>query len=75
MGDNISKAIISEKSRELHADLLQDKPRASGDSTEVFEASCGWFDKFKKTTGIHSVVRCGEAASANKKATESCHRV
>ena len=44
----------------MHADLLKDKPGTSGESTEVFKASQGWFNKFKKRTGIHSVVRLEE---------------
>ena len=32
----------------MHADLLKDKPGKSGESTELFRASQGWFDKFKK---------------------------
>ena len=44
----------------MHADLLKDKPGKSGESTELFRASQGWFDKFKKRTGIHSVVKHGE---------------
>ena len=54
----------------MHADLLKDKPGTSGESSEMFKASHGWFDKFKKRTGIHSVVRHGEAASANKEVAE-----
>ena len=44
-------------------------PGTSGD-TDVFKASRGWFEKFKKRSGVHSVVRHGEAASANQKAAE-----
>ena len=55
----------------MHADLLKDKPGTSGEGSEVFKASHRWFDKFKKRTGIHSVVRHGEAASANKVAAKS----
>ena len=35
-----------------------------------FKASRGWFKKFKKGSGIHSVPRHGEAASPNKKEAE-----
>ena len=35
-----------------------------------FRASHGWFDRFKKRTGIHSIVRHGEAASSDQKAAE-----
>ena len=60
------------KARRLHADLLKDKPGMSDESAlkSVFKVSHGWFNKFKKGTGIPSVVRHGEAASANKEATE-----
>ena len=64
-------AIICKKSRQLHADLLKDKPGISGEVTAVFKVSHGWFDTFKKRPGIHSVVRHGEAASANKVAAKS----
>ncbi|XP_064109644.1 tigger transposable element-derived protein 1-like [Macrobrachium nipponense] len=37
---------------------------------ESFKASRGWFDNFKKRTGIHSVVRHDEAANADVKAAE-----
>ena len=55
----------------MHADLLKDKPGTSGESSEMFKASHGWFDKFKKRTGIPSVVRHGQAVSANEEAVES----
>ena len=34
------------------------------------QASRGWFDKLKKS-GIHSIVRRGEAASSNKVAADN----
>ena len=37
---------------------------------EQFKACRGWFDNFKKRTGIHSVVRHAEAASLDVKAAE-----
>lgn len=37
---------------------------------EEFKDSKRWFNNFKNRTGIHSVVRHGEAASANKHAAE-----
>jgi hypothetical protein len=51
----------------LHEDLVEKYPGTSSD-TDVFQASRGWFEKFKKRSGIHSVVRHGEAASSNQKA-------
>jgi hypothetical protein len=61
--------MICEKAKRLHDDLVKKYPGTSGDA-DVFKASRGWFEKFKKRSGIHSVVRHGEAASANQKAAE-----
>ena len=49
-GDSVSEALIYEKARLLHADLSKKMPASE------FKASRGWFDKFKKRTGIHSMV-------------------
>ena len=56
VGDGVSEAIICEKARLLHADLAKKRPRTSAAVSE-FKTSRGWFDKFKKRTGIHSVLR------------------
>ena len=47
-------------------------PRLSTEETpaEEFKASRGWFDKFKKRTGVHNVVRYGEAASSDTRAAK-----
>ena len=66
-GDSVSAAIICEKARLFYCDNTRDK---SSSSAEEFKARKGWFDNFKKRTGIHSVVRHGEAASSNKDAAE-----
>ncbi|GCC23957.1 hypothetical protein chiPu_0002355 [Chiloscyllium punctatum] len=58
---------IKEKARLLYADLKKDLSGSSADSDE-FKASRGWFENFKKRTGIHSVVMHGEAASSNVEA-------
>ena len=39
-------------------------------SADAFKASRTWFNNFKKRTGVHSVVRRGEAASSDMKAAE-----
>ncbi|XP_050726478.1 tigger transposable element-derived protein 1-like [Eriocheir sinensis] len=66
-GDSMSEGIIYAKARRLHGDLICD---TTSDSSEDFKAGKGWFGNFKKRTGIHSVVRHGEAASADKVAAK-----
>ncbi|XP_063089639.1 tigger transposable element-derived protein 1-like isoform X2 [Cavia porcellus] len=69
-GDSVSGAMICEKARKLHSDLLQENLStcATGDA---FKASRGWFDKFRKRSGIHSVIRRVEASSSDRAATET----
>ncbi|XP_063307083.1 tigger transposable element-derived protein 1-like isoform X3 [Pelobates fuscus] len=67
-GDIVTEAIICKKAKALHADLNQ-QPGMSPD-VEGFKASRGWFERFKTRSGIHSVVRHGEAASSDVAAAE-----
>ncbi|GCC24858.1 hypothetical protein chiPu_0003261 [Chiloscyllium punctatum] len=67
-GDSAKETIIHEKALHIHRDLLAKLPSTSTASIEEFEASRGWFDKFRRRTGIYSVIRHGEAASSDKKA-------
>ena len=59
-GDSVYEAINCEKAGLLYSAITRDNP---GPSAEEFKASKGRFDNCKKRTGIHSVVRHGEAAS------------
>ena len=68
-GDSIFEIIICEKAKRLYHDHKQDSPGTSEQSNE-FKASRGWFNQFKQRSGIHSVVRHGKAASADKDAAE-----
>ncbi|XP_039608438.1 uncharacterized protein LOC120528359 [Polypterus senegalus] len=68
-GDIVSEAMSCEKARKIHGDLLQHYPSTSG-AGEEFKASRGWFEKFRKRSGIHSVVRHGEATSSNSAAAK-----
>ncbi|XP_064090792.1 tigger transposable element-derived protein 1-like [Macrobrachium nipponense] len=71
-GDTVTETVICEKARSIYADLVKKKASTSKEaSEEAFKASHGWFDNFKKRTGIHSVVRHGEAASADVKAADT----
>ena len=55
-GDSVSEAIVCEKVRLLHADLAKKMPGMSA------AVSRCWLDKFKKWTGIHSVVSQQESS-------------
>ncbi|XP_072845574.2 E3 ubiquitin-protein ligase RAD18 isoform X3 [Pogona vitticeps] len=63
-GDTVTEAVIREKAKALHADLIHQEPGTSAEP-EVFKASRGWFERFKTRSGIYSVVRHGEAASSS----------
>jgi IS30 family transposase len=63
-GNSVSEGIICETARRLHENLVEKYPSADSD---VFQASKGWFEKIKKRSGIHSVVRQGGAARAKPK--------
>ncbi|GBO21091.1 Tigger transposable element-derived protein 1 [Araneus ventricosus] len=71
-GDTLTQGIIREKARAIYGDLLNQTPRTSTDEAleDSFKASRAWFDNFRKRTGIHSVVRHGEAASSDVKAAD-----
>jgi len=68
-GDSVSEAFICEKALNIYGDLVNKIPGASSKDFD-FNASRGWFEKFKKRSGIHSVLRHGEAASSNKEGAE-----
>ncbi|XP_043575633.1 tigger transposable element-derived protein 1-like [Chiloscyllium plagiosum] len=69
-GDSVNETIICEKALHIHRDLLATPPSTSTARVEESKASRGWFDKFRRRTGIHSVIRHGEAASSDKMAAE-----
>ena len=55
-GVGVSEGIICEQAKQLHDDLLKNDPSTSAD-TNVFKASKGWFENFKRRSGIQSVVK------------------
>ncbi|XP_064109958.1 tigger transposable element-derived protein 1-like [Macrobrachium nipponense] len=71
-GDTITETAICQNASAIFGDLIA---QATGEGTSTptpdFKASHGWFDKFRKWTGIHSVLRHGEAASSDTKAAEA----
>ncbi|GFT28023.1 tigger transposable element-derived protein 1 [Nephila pilipes] len=78
MSDSVSVAIICEKAGAIFQDLKRDITKTEGESSqggEGFKASRGWFDNFKKRSGIHSVIRHGEATNGDIKAAENFNKV
>ncbi|XP_035205544.1 tigger transposable element-derived protein 1-like [Stegodyphus dumicola] len=74
-GDTITQAAICHKATAIFEDLAKAQRDEGGEGTSTqeaptFKASHGWFERFKKRSGIHNVVRHGEAASADEKATQ-----
>ena len=69
-GDSISESLICEKALEIYDDLLKKNPSTSAGDNFEFKASRGWFEKFRKRSEIHNIVRHGEAASSNKEEAE-----
>lgn len=65
----VSSAVIREKARSLHKDLttkIDDVQQA-----EVFVASNGWLERFKKRHSFHNIKTLGEAASADVEAANN----
>ncbi|XP_064107221.1 tigger transposable element-derived protein 1-like [Macrobrachium nipponense] len=68
-GDRVTEPMICGKALTLYADL-KTKPELSNTEHE-FMASRGWYDRFKKRSGINGIVRHKEAASADGKPVEN----
>ena len=70
--DTLTQGNICEKSPAIYVDLLMQISRTFTDETseDSSKASLGWFDNFRKRTGIHSVARHGEAASSDEQPVE-----
>ena len=51
-GDTISETSICEKAKKLYRDLMAELPATSDTSPEDFKASRGWFQNFRKRSGI-----------------------
>ncbi|GFT72125.1 tigger transposable element-derived protein 1 [Nephila pilipes] len=77
-GDSVSEAIICEKAGAIFQDIKRDVTETEMESSqggEGFKASRGWFDNFKKRSGIHSVIRHGEASRGDIKVAENFIKV
>nr|XP_061782193.1 tigger transposable element-derived protein 1-like [Nerophis lumbriciformis] len=67
-GDIMSDSDICDKARCLHANLSREDPGGSTD--DHFKASRGWFEKFKRRTGLLRVDPRIQAVSPGKAAAE-----
>ena len=72
-GDIVTGRVICVKASIIYDDLIKLTARTSMVDApgELFKASRGLFNNFKKRTGIQSVVRHGEAASWDVKAAKA----
>jgi len=62
----LTMVLIKAKARSLYGDIAQNFP----DAPVSFVASTGWFNRFKKRAGLHTVNASAEAASGNAEAAE-----
>jgi hypothetical protein len=67
---SVSEAIVCEKAKQLFEKLGAKASCTSTGPMKEFFGTKGWFTGFRKRTGLHSVVRHGEAASAQRGAAE-----
>ena len=71
--DAVTKKLSArwQKSCTLTSDLISERPGLSTENDEGFKRSRGWLDNFKRRSGIHSVVRHGEAESLDSHGAET----
>ncbi|XP_068220045.1 tigger transposable element-derived protein 1-like [Palaemon carinicauda] len=75
-GHSINETIVYYKASAIFGDLVLTRAEhdtgeeTSQQTSSEFKASRGWFKKFKRLSGLHSVVRHGEGASTEMKAAE-----
>jgi len=61
-GDSVSEAIICEEAKQLFEGLGAKAPSTSNGPVKEFSSTKGWFTRFRKRIGLHSVVRHGDTA-------------
>uniref|UniRef100_A0A1B0BA11 HTH CENPB-type domain-containing protein n=1 Tax=Glossina palpalis gambiensis TaxID=67801 RepID=A0A1B0BA11_9MUSC len=67
----LSGPMVREKAKCLYAHSKEPYGSCSG-KDGIFQASGGWFNKFKVKQSLHNIKMVGEAASANTAAAERC---
>jgi phosphoribosylformylglycinamidine (FGAM) synthase-like amidotransferase family enzyme len=74
-GDTMTQEMICGKARMIYKNLKKNVAGCStAEAEEEFKGSRGWFEKFKRRSGIRSVIRHGEGPSANKEEAEKFAR-
>ncbi|XP_023210348.1 tigger transposable element-derived protein 1-like [Centruroides sculpturatus] len=71
--DSSTQEVICQKAKLIYDMLKKNTPEtssSSGNEEEEFKASRGWFFRFKKRCGIHSVIMYGEDGSNDKEEAE-----
>lgn len=61
----LSKMVIQSKAVSIFNEIQKNLPSSSSEDLEKFEASQGWFERFKTRTNLHNVALKGESASAD----------
>lgn len=69
-GDTVTENLICKKAKALYTDLVSKLPGTSTENEQSFKASRGWFDNFKRRSGIYRVVKQEEAESSDAIAAE-----
>ncbi|XP_072264045.1 tigger transposable element-derived protein 1-like isoform X2 [Pyxicephalus adspersus] len=71
-GDTLTQEMICSKARMIYEDLKENVAGpSSAETVKKFKGSRGWFERFKRRSGIHSVIGLGEGA----KRRSGTHRV
>lgn len=70
-GDTLNENLICAKAKALYADLLSNLPDTSTENEEDFKASRGWYENFKKRSGIHCVPKRGAASGSDAKSADA----
>ncbi|UYV66728.1 CENPBD1 [Cordylochernes scorpioides] len=63
--NQVAERIPLKKAKCLFDDIKIHDDNANGSENETFEASQGWFERFKVRANLHSIALKGEAASAD----------
>ncbi|XP_067930250.1 tigger transposable element-derived protein 1-like [Watersipora subatra] len=75
-GDTINQPVISHKAMALFDDLVEAQRNGEDEGSAQktppnFKASHGWYERFKRRTGIRPAIRHEEAASSAKKEVDN----